>query len=194
MARLAPSAAFRSSESELEQANLEVATMLQAMMLLFFPALMIFAAFSDLFTMTISNVVSIILIGSFFLLAVLFDLSLAEIGLHIACGFGVLVVTFFFFTRGWIGGGDAKLASATALWLGFDKLLDYSLYAALMGGALTVALLMLRKWPLPSVLTTRQWIVRLHDNGSGVPYGIALAIAGLILYPESTIWLSAISH
>ena len=25
--------------------------------------------------------------------------------------------------RGWIGGGDAKLAAATALWLGFDQLL-----------------------------------------------------------------------
>ena len=40
----------------------------------------------------------------------------------------VLVVTFMFFARGWIGGGDAKLAAATALWLGFDQLLNYLLY------------------------------------------------------------------
>jgi prepilin peptidase CpaA len=174
--------------------NLEVAAMLQATMLLLFPALMVFAAFSDLFTMTISNIVSIILAVSFFLLAALFGLSLADIGMHIACGFGVLALTFFFFTRGWVGGGDAKLASGTALWLGFDHLLDYGLYAALMGGALTLAILVLRKWPLPSMLSARQWILRLHDRASGVPYGIALAIAGLILYPESAIWLSAISH
>jgi prepilin peptidase CpaA len=174
--------------------NLEVATMLQATMLLCFPALMIFAAFSDLFTMTISNIVSIILILSFFLLAALSGLSLTDIGMHIACGLTILILTFFFFARGWIGGGDAKLASATALWLGFEHLLDYGLYAALTGGALAFALLALRKWPLPSFLSARQWIVRLHDRGNGVPYGIALAVAGLLLYPETAIWASAISR
>ena len=168
--------------------------MIQATTLLFFPALMIFAAFSDLFTMTISNIVSAVLIISFFALAILFGLPGEEIGLHVACGFCVLVLTFVFFTRGWVGGGDAKLASSTALWLGFDHLLDYGLYAALMGGVLTVAILILRRWPLPSFLRAREWIVRLHDRGNGVPYGIALALAGLILYPETAIWLSAANH
>ena len=49
----------------------------------------------------------------------------------------VLAVTFVFFALGWIGGGDAKLAAATALWLGFDHLLKYLLYASLFGGVLT---------------------------------------------------------
>ena len=53
---------------------------------------------------------------------------------------------------GWIGGGDAKLAAATALWFGFDHLLDYLLYASLFGGALTLVLLQFRQWPLPSPL------------------------------------------
>lgn len=165
--------------------------MLQATTLLCFPALMIFAAFSDLFTMTISNVVSMILVACFFVLALSTGMPLATIGMHLACALAVLVVTFFFFTRGWIGGGDAKLASATALWLGFDLLLDYGLYAAMLGGALTLAILFMRRWPLPSFLSAREWIVRLHDRGNGVPYGIALAIAGLMLYPETAIWLTA---
>jgi prepilin peptidase CpaA len=168
--------------------------MLQAMTLLFFPALMVFAAFSDLFTMTISNIVSIVLVASFLALALMFGLSIEEIGMHVACCLGVLALTFFFFTRGWVGGGDAKLAASTALWLGFDNLLDYGLYAALMGGSLTLAILVMRRWPLPAFLRAREWIVRLHDRGNGVPYGIALALAGLILYPETAIWLSAISH
>jgi prepilin peptidase CpaA len=171
--------------------KLEVATMFQAATLLCFPALMIFAAFSDLFTMTISNVVSVVLALGFFLSAVLLGLSFTDIGMHVACSLGVLVLTFFFFARGWIGGGDAKLASATALWIGFDHLLDYGLYAALIGGVLTVALLMLRKWPLPSFLAARRWVARLHDQATGIPYGIALAAAGLILYPDTVIWLSA---
>ena len=49
-------------------------------------------------------------------------MPLAEIGMHVAAALAVLVVTFVFFSRGWIGGGDAKLAAATALWLGFDQL------------------------------------------------------------------------
>ena len=166
---------------------------LESATLLFFPALMAFAAFSDLFTMTISNRVSIALVVAFFCLAFALQVPLSDIGQHILCGLAVLVLTFLFFSFHWIGGGDAKLASATALWLGFDHLLDYSVYAALLGGALTIAILALRRWPLPSALVTHGWIARLHNRDSGVPYGIALAIAGLLLYPETRIWLSAAS-
>lgn len=161
--------------------------------LVLFPALMVFAAFSDLFTMTISNRVSIALTLGFFALAFAFHLPLADIGQHLLCGLSVLTVTFAFFAFRWIGGGDAKLASATALWLGFDHLWDYGIYAALLGGALTLGILGLRHWPLPRLLITQGWIARLHDEDSGVPYGIALAVAGLLLYPETRIWLSAVS-
>lgn len=161
--------------------------------LLFFPALMVFAAFSDLFTMTISNRVSIALVLVFFCLAFALRVPLGDIGQHLLCGLAVLTLTFLFFSFHWIGGGDAKLASATALWLGFDHLFDYSVDAALLGGALTLAILILRRWPLPSALVTHAWIARLHDRDSGIPYGIALAAAGLLLYPETRIWLSAAS-
>src|SRR5579863_5839388 len=97
-----------------------------------FPALMIFAAFSDLFTMTISNRVSIALVAIFFALAFALHVPLHQIGWHLACGFLVLALTFGFFARGWIGGGDAKLAASTALWMGFDRIADYALCAALL--------------------------------------------------------------
>ena len=161
--------------------------------LLLFPALMTFAAFSDLFTMTISNRVSIALVFAFFCLALALRVPLGDIGQHILCGAVVLTLTFLLFSFHWIGGGDAKLAAATALWLGFDHLLDYGIYAALLGGALTIGILLLRQWPLPSALVTHGWIARLHNRDNGVPYGIALAIAGLLLYPETKIWLSAAS-
>lgn len=159
--------------------------------LVLFPALMIFAAFSDLFTMTISNRISIALVLGFFALAFAVHLPVPEIGQHVLCGLAILTVTFLFFVFGWIGGGDAKLASATALWLGFGHLWDYGIYAALFGGGLTLFILGVRQWPLPRVLITQGWIARLHDRESGVPYGIALAIAGLLLYPETHIWLKA---
>jgi prepilin peptidase CpaA len=163
----------------------------EAIRLLLFPALMAFAASSDLFTMTISNRLSLALAGGFILLVLTTGMPLPAIGMHLAAGALVLVISFGFFTRGWIGGGDAKLAAATALWFGFDYLLDYLIYASLFGGALTLTLLQFRKLPLPAALARQEWIQRLHDEQGGVPYGIALAAAALAIYPK-TGWLSAL--
>src|SRR5215831_19144054 len=80
-----------------------------AVRLLLFPALMAFAASSDLLTMTISNRISLILVGGFFFLAVWSGMPLADMGWHVLAALAVLAVTFTFFARGWIGGGDAKL-------------------------------------------------------------------------------------
>ena len=93
--------------------------LIDAIRLLLFPALMAFAASSDLLTMTISNRLSLLLASSFFLLALITGMSFGIIGMHLAAGALVLAVCFGFFAMGWIGGGDAKLAAATALWFGF---------------------------------------------------------------------------
>ena len=162
--------------------------MLQLATLIVFPSLMMFAALSDLFTMTISNRVSIALVLIFLPFSFLAGLSPADIGMHLACGFGVLVLTFGMFAMGWVGGGDAKLAAATAVWLGFGHIADYGLYSALIGGALTLLILAARKLPLPTWAFSVSWVARLHDQGTGIPYGIALATAGLLIYPETGVW------
>jgi prepilin peptidase CpaA len=153
--------------------------------LLLFPALMAFAASSDLLTMTISNRLSMVLAGGFLLLALFTGMSLTAFGLHLAAGALVLTVCFGFFAAGWIGGGDAKLAAATALWFGFDFLLVYLIYASLFGGVLTFVLIQFRRLPLPASLAGQAWIQRLHESGGAVPYGIALAAAALIVYPKT---------
>jgi len=112
-------------------------------------------------------------------------MSLAAIGWHVAAAGLVLVFAFVFFWRGWIGGGDAKLVTATALWFGFEHLLDFMIYAALLGGVLTVIMLQFRKLPLPGVLARQPWIQRLHEKGGGVPYGIALAAGAMLVYPHT---------
>src|SRR5450755_3756323 len=153
--------------------------------LLLFPALMAFAASSDLLTMTISNRLSLALAGCFFLLTIITGMSLTAVGMHLAAGALVLVISVGFFSMGWIGGGDAKLAAATALWFGFDNLLDYLVYASLFGGVLTIVLIQFRKLPLPGPLARQPWILRLHETGGGIPYGIALAAAALAVYPKT---------
>jgi prepilin peptidase CpaA len=159
--------------------------------LLLFPALMAFAAASDLFTMTISNRVSLALLGGFLGLAVLSGMGLHDILLHAGAGAAVLAVAFACFAFGWIGGGDAKLAAAAALWFGFAHLLDYLVYASLFGGALTLLLLQFRQWPLPYSLGSQAWLLKLHAKDTGIPYGIALAIGALMIYPE-TDWIKAV--
>jgi prepilin peptidase CpaA len=156
--------------------------------LMVFPALMAFAACSDLFTMTISNRVSLLLVAGFAVMAALIGLNSADLISHVGAGLTVLAVTFALFAFGWIGGGDAKLAAATALWLGFDPLMNYLLYASIFGGALTLLIIRFRLYPLPAMLQGQDWVMRLHRMDSGVPYGIALAAGALTVYPQ-TIWM-----
>jgi prepilin peptidase CpaA len=159
--------------------------------LMLFPALMAFAAASDLFTMTISNRVSLALLAGFLVLALLTGMGLHDILLHVGAGAAVLAIAFACFALGWVGGGDAKVASGAALWFGFGHLLDYLLYASLFGGALTLLLLQFRQWPLPYPLAGQPWLLKLHAKDSGIPYGIALAIGALMIYPE-TDWIKAV--
>lgn len=158
---------------------------------LFLPAIMAFAAATDLFTMRISNVLVLILAAGYFVLALWLQVPLAEIGMHTLCGLAVLVGAFAMFALRWIGGGDAKLAAATALWLGFDLILSYLLYTAIFGGLLTFVILALRRMPLETVFVGRpslDWLARLHDKKQGVPYGIAMAAAGLLVYSNTAIF------
>jgi len=159
--------------------------------LLLFPALMAFAAASDLFTMTISNRVSLALAAGFLVLALASGMGFSDLLLHLGAGAAVLVMAFVCFAMGWVGGGDAKVAAGAALWFGFGHLLNYLLYASLFGGALTLLLLQFRQWPLPYALAGQTWLLRLHAKESGIPYGIALAIGALVVYPE-TEWIKSV--
>jgi prepilin peptidase CpaA len=159
--------------------------------LLLFPALMTFAAASDLLTMTISNRVSLALGAGFFILALASGMAPAVILAHVGASALVLALAFACFAMGWVGGGDAKIAAAAALWFGFPHLMIYLLYASLFGGALTLLLLQFRQWPLPFALAGQAWLTRLHAKESGIPYGIALAIGALVIYPE-TEWVKAV--
>ena len=165
--------------------------LIDAARLLLFPAMMAFAASTDLFTMTISNRVSLALAAGFLALALLSGMGPYDILTHIGAGAAVLVIAFACFAMGWIGGGDAKVAAAAALWFGFGHLMDYLLHASLFGGALTLLLLQFRQWPLPYAFAGQAWLLKLHAKESGIPYGIALAIGALAIYPE-TDWIKAV--
>jgi prepilin peptidase CpaA len=162
------------------------------LILVAFPLAMAYAAASDLVSMTISNRLCLCLTGAFALCAASSGLDLIQIGWHLAaCGI-VLIVAFGLFAASWIGGGDAKLAAATALWFGFDHLMPYLAIASIGGGILTLLIVAFRKQPLPLPFGGWNWLQRLHRPNEGVPYGIALALAALLVLPETAIWRAAI--
>src|SRR5690606_13650224 len=117
-----------------------------------------------LLTMRISNKLVLLLVAVFAILAVIVGLSIEQTAMHVACALVVLAVGFALFAFGWIGGGDAKLAAATTLWLGFGLTLPYLVYAALLGGVLTLLILALRHLPLTPFIARYRWLERLHDR------------------------------
>ncbi|HMN72090.1 MAG TPA: prepilin peptidase [Rhodoblastus sp.] len=165
--------------------------MLDFAVLAIFPGVMVFAAISDMLTMKIPNAVSLALVVGFFVLAAAMGMHWSTIGWHALAAVLMLIACFFMFNMGWIGGGDAKLAAATALWLGFGLLPTYGVFASVFGGILTLVILQLRQMAQEGPLSSTPWLARLREKNGGIPYGIALAAAGLMVYPDTALWIAA---
>jgi prepilin peptidase CpaA len=102
-------------------------------------------------------------------------------GWHLAAALAVLIVGAGLFALHLLGGGDVKLLSAAALWLGMTNLAGFLVLVSLAGAALTALVLVLRA-PLcrrafsglglePAVLRPR----------AGIPYGVAIAMGAALL-------------
>lgn len=160
--------------------------MLEASILVIFPFCMVFAAVSDMLSMTIANRVPVLLVAAFAVIAPMTGMDWQTFGWHFAAGGLVLAVTFALFAIGGMGGGDAKLLAATSLWFGMSlELLSYLVTATFLGGLLTIAILALRKSPFVVHASGNLFLRNLADARLGVPYGIALGVGGLLTYPAS---------
>jgi len=165
----------------------------EILVLAVFPALLMAAACWDIASYTIPNAIPLALVAAFAVFAIAVHLSPGMLGWHALAGLAGLVLGFLLFAFNFVGGGDAKLFAATALMLGFRDLMDYALFASILGGALTLGILAMRRVPLPRSLTGQGWIMRLHDEKQGIPYGVALALAAVAVLPDSGIFHIAAS-
>ena len=161
--------------------------MIEAAILVIFPMLVAFGGASDLLTMTIQNRVSLLLIAGFVLVALATGLSLSGWGIHFLGLLPVFLIGFGCFAAGWMGGGDVKFISAIALWVGLTpELMQFMILVALYGVILTVGIVYMRSVALvPNALARQDWFARLHDSKNGIPYGIAIAVAALQIYPAT---------
>ena len=100
--------------------------------------------------------------------------------------FGILFVFgYILFAFNIMGGGDIKLLMVLGLWLELSPaLMEMLIYMGLLGGALSVGLLVAR-YSLPALGAKMEWkmIPRIFTHKEPVPYGLAIAIAFLI-----TLW------
>jgi len=157
-------------------------------LVMIFPIAMAFAAANDLFTMKIPNRISLALVGGFVALALITRMPLETFGLHLAGGFAVLLVTFMLFSLNLFGGGDAKLMAAGALWMGSAHILPFLVFVTIYGGVLCLLILSYRRVVPADLLPLPGWAQRLHTAGGPVPYGIAIAAAGLMVFPTTELF------
>ncbi|MCW3848960.1 prepilin peptidase [Sphingomonas sp. LB-2] len=91
---------------------------------------------------------------------------------------GVACLVFAFFTGAFalnqMGGGDVKMIGALALWLPVQPLIWTIVMMSLLGGLLTLVMVIEKK-------------LRRHERLLEIPYGVAIAIAGLITLREPII-------
>jgi prepilin peptidase CpaA len=162
--------------------------------LLLFVFAMLHAAVSDLTTYKIRNNLILTLLLAYLAFAPIVGITGQEIGRSVAVAGVVLFLSFALFAAGWIGGGDAKLATVTTLWLGADHAVAFFLLLSVLGGVLAVIVYCCRNWPLPGRLANTAWIARLRARAQGgeLPYGVAITLAGLCVLP-STPWMADIT-
>ncbi|MEM1138521.1 MAG: prepilin peptidase [Pseudomonadota bacterium] len=153
-------------------------------LLFVFPLLLLIAAIYDLTTMTIPNWVCGVVIVAFPMIALAAGMDLSLMANHISAGAVMLVLGIVLFSVGLVGGGDAKLIAGIAVWCGWSALFPFLLFAAIFGGVLTGFLMAFRAITLPRWMSEKSWIVRLHSVDNGVPYGIALALGGILIYQD----------
>ncbi len=151
-------------------------------------ALLVWAAVSDWREMHIANRISEALLGVYVLgVLVPHDIfhGITLMGGLLAGGV-VLLLTLFLYAVRAMGGGDTKLASATALLVGLNHLGLFLVIMAVTGGLLGVYALMIRTHPhwLPERLLQPQlpqaWLSQLKNGAGKVPYGLAIATGGIV--------------
>ena len=160
--------------------------------LAFFAGAMALAAYKDAATLTISNRLVACLAMSYLPFALLSGLGLLNMGYALATGVLMLLISFLLFSFGLIGGGDAKFAAVTAVWLGPEGVLMFIAYTTLIGGILAITLLFFRILPLPAFMCGHAWVRRMREPTSSIPYALAMSPAALLVIP-STKWSGLIA-
>jgi prepilin peptidase CpaA len=154
---------------------------------LVFPLILISAAASDVWRYTIPNELPVGLAVAFLAVGPLAGLGLEGMFYHGLAGLTVLALGFGLFVLNLIGGGDVKLLAAAAVWTGWGALAPFLLLVGLFGGLAAAVLILLRRVVPRGRLGPDGALGRLMSPAQGVPYGVAIAVAGIGVFPRLTV-------
>lgn len=161
-----------------------------ALLALICPALLLAAAVRDATSYTIPNAIPLALALLFPVAALANGVALGGLAAHVGVGAAALCVGLTLFALRAIGGGDAKLFAATALWIGWP-IAPFVMFTVLAGGGLAALLLALRVEAFRSLMNSGPaWVARLARPGQGAPYGVAIAVGALMVLPQTPFGLS----
>ena len=145
---------------------------------LLFALCLVLAAVEDAWRLRISNLFSLLLVALFAAAAAAQSFDVDWLG-HLGAAALVFVGGLFMFARGWLGGGDVKLWTVLALWVGFDRLAPFMLAVVAAGGVLALLLVAVRRTlPVPADGGSRTPLLR---RSGPIPYGLALCAGGLFM-------------
>lgn len=149
-----------------------------------FALAMAYGGLSDLLSLRIPNWIPVVIVVAFLPAAVVAGWDATAMLIQLGAGVAVLIAGVLLFAAGIMGGGDAKLLAAGAVWVGWAGLPAFLLLVALGGGVLGLALIAFRRARLPAPLAARAWAQRLHEGASPAPYGVAIGMGALVLLPD----------
>ncbi|MDS7595889.1 prepilin peptidase [Agrobacterium tumefaciens] len=167
--------------------------MVIAAIFLILPLCLAFAALTDLISMTIPNRIPLILLVSFVFIAPFTGMDWQTFAMSLAAGAAVFFVCFALFAANVMGGGDAKLLTAAAVWFGFNlSLVEFLIAVAFIGGLLTIGIVIFRS-RAQQIMATGLPVPDSLLVAKKIPYGIGIAIAGLLTYGDTPLVNAAIA-
>ncbi len=157
-------------------------------LIVIFAGLVCAAALSDAVRFIIPNWLCGVIALVFPIAAFAAGFSWPLFGFHILAGLLGLLIGFALFAPGWIGGGDAKMFAAVAVWMGWEQLFVFLLHTVVAGGVLVLILLALRHGA-PWVRIPAGWLSKTAlEKGAPVPYGLAIAAGVFWTLPATPIF------
>lgn len=149
---------------------------------------LLLAAGSDAWRMRIPNSLILSLLAGYAMTVAFVQPGWSDLLASLAVALGILAGGTVLFARGWMGGGDVKLLAVAGLWLGPAAATSLLLLTAVFGGVLTLSIMLARETGMSRLVGGH--IPALSDPARRVPYGIAIAAAGLavlLLQPEALV-------
>ncbi len=145
-----------------------------------FLGFMLLAARSDAMDLRISNQLTLTMAAGGLLAVGLLDANGATLFAAVLTGAATLAIGWIMFELGWLGGGDAKLAGAAAIWLGPQFTPVFLLATTIFGALLAIVLIVVSRWDRMPDLVGGPWRTRLAADAICVPYAVAMAPAGAL--------------